>query len=840
VRLFIAEQPVGAEDDILFRANPVILTQLRQIADHIVQSAAEEGPSPSMTFLASGDWGSGKSSALRYIKDTVLEANIEQIIFAEYHAPIYAAHAASARATLMYVMLRALDRFVVGGSVPAQVPTDALVRALLDDRDRPMIHDLGALAGAVTDGPPVQDQLLLIEALERSTRAGAVIEHWLGEYRRRSRLCDRKLTTVVQIDDLDRCEPEFATRLLAATDYWAKLDDQFFVIAADQERLRAAVSNHSTANAADTGLQKYVHVAVTLPTNIGSTAQARAMFIAYVEQSHLPHPVETVLRRLANEVSDELTSGVWGVVEPVMSRLATPRQFKERFNGLLAQLGEFRDVEARGHDSLTVKRHVISLRWPDEWTARIVPAELGSPVDHAWLTHFIAIGTEATRHPKDLQPALITDLARASGLSLEGADPLLAAYLASQPAYRPLEIDDVLTPAIAGLVSDSPETVTPVRGESHNQVAPRQVDDLVTLVESMLSPEAQTIDWVEDLERTLHELMILSDAGRDEELRSRLPATLQALRTHESLPRTLSPVIGNVAIRLETLQMVAEALILHLLAVSADATHANVNQNFVEYALEQEVEPLYDAVEDTLNRLETEPAMCDWRPVRTRTLRALFLSAKGEETGDVDSLVADATAPDSDTKPQDLTLLVSLVRRTRRSDLFVPLVEALIRARDDTPEAIATSLRLLGDSFAQSNSADDEDFAIEIYRYMLESGLVSALDSEDQGDTFANLGSVLHNRHNVDRAGYFFRHAYECRPGSERIRLRLARWYNSNDESVAAEQLVRTMVEPDQLPIPPAPPFAHPMPRSEAALAWLNRSFGSRHFGEAVLMEAFR
>ncbi|MGO9958592.1 MAG: P-loop NTPase fold protein, partial [Solirubrobacteraceae bacterium] len=86
--LFIAEEPVGANADVIFSGNP-LGRQLTRIAHHIIQASRGTAPSPSITFLVSGSWGSGKSSALRYIRDAIQTAVPDEIVFASYPAPLY-------------------------------------------------------------------------------------------------------------------------------------------------------------------------------------------------------------------------------------------------------------------------------------------------------------------------------------------------------------------------------------------------------------------------------------------------------------------------------------------------------------------------------------------------------------------------------------------------------------------------------------------------------------------------------------------------------------------------------------------------------------------------------
>lgn len=826
---FVEEQPVGKKGDVLFSKNPALRARLNKVAEHIVSAAIDSAPVPSMTFLAAGGWGTGKSSALRYLREVIEEQAPGRVLFAEYSSPLYQGIPTGARASLIYVLIRALDESTNGGDespTTTSGPTDLLIRTLLSDRF-PQYPD-GIRQEDREHLRVVQDQLLLIEALEHSTRTGVVLEHWLEEYTRRTGH-RQPLTTVILVDDLDRCSPEFAKELLIATNFWSRLDNHFFIIAADEDRLHEVLQEHSDygASSPERGLKKYVHVAVSLPSQISKT-DGEALFESYLGDITQSDEIRNFLTNHLERVRYTSRGGPMEILEPLVDAEVTPRTFKDRFNAFATQLAEFTRLS---DDEL--KRQVIALRWPLEFRTRLYPAEITGDLSLvAWRSHFIDLGRSAlSEGSRELQVDRVRSAGERSGFDLGEADPMLAIYLASSPAFPPgtgggIDTPLLESPKVGPFSSAETPTTLP---DSSNTSTSDLAAQLFSIVEDLGLEDAQAQKDGSSLRRRILSLSVAIDQGMSAEVERAVVQILDTLRESPSLPANIAPVLGNVALRLAGNGRIVEAAQFHLAAIRADQSHANVAQNFVDFVADQRIEALYPLATEMLQRLQEDPAMQGWRPLRRQILRLRIDRLLGSgDAATIASQVEEVTSrvtgePDS-VGVGELVDVFTLAREIGRYDLLPSLAGLVLGKEHGQYGAQVSTVRLIADALAESDESADEEFASDLYSYLLQEGLIRRFQDENLiASTLHNFGVLLGSRRDTRRAGYLMFQAFLLDPTDEDIRLVFARWLNQNEHGESAEGILSGRLAPETIAPPTGPPFGDwIVPHSAAAGHWIS------------------
>lgn len=816
---FEEERPVGRDGAALFGATDGLLGRLDRIADGIVGAAL--GPAPtsrSITFLVSGDWGTGKSSALRYIEDRVADELTSRgisgrdapVVFVWYRAPQHAGH--SARASLLYEMVVAIQHL-------HEDLTEVLMQAL---RVEPIPFD--ALDPDL-QGPAdaVATRLGLANGLTGAVDAGPALELWLKQYLATRR---RRLTTVVFIDDLDRCNSsEFVKDVLVATQHWGEAANHFFVIGADEGRVRASLREHlaEAKRSPDGGLSKYVHVSLALPPVIPGFGDGVALVRGYLDRVRLHEPTRAVLHQLLAATPD----GPVTLLEPLLVG-CTPRELKRRFNSLVGLVDRADDRPAP--EEWIIKRAVLQVRWPRQFQRHIRPAEVqGDAGMIARLNHLIALGSDALRtDPRGRERSLrrIAEGARRSGLKLGRDDALLALYLASEPPWTP--------PGTDGTDATLPNTRRHDRRESKDVIGAPSYRDINELMSSLGAVPEDALTQRIELLRTTAEL-------RDEEkMRTLFEQTAPTIEAIEELPPSIATVLGNAALAYAAAGLRREALFLHWSAHRANRGHVNVAQNFVDYVLDQQVAGLYRVCDETLQRVRADSG----GSLRQRLLELrmdLRLRRGGSQDAALDEIVARATEDGSTIGRTDLIDLLELCRdRNRYRDMPAVASVLLDRESGDIAEQASTA-RILADTLGGSRRPEDEEYAAEVYRGMMLTGLIRKLSPQGQNHTLQNLGSLLRSRSLTAAAAYVFWCALQLEDSIE-LRTRLARTVNRLGFADAAEDLLSGHTAASRIPAPAAPAtFPRPLlPRNEAGRAWFRQHFPSPPYDAPLAPEVWQ
>lgn len=237
-----------------------------------------------------GTWGTGKSTVLRLVKRE-LHGAPDEYLFIDFDAWLYQGFD-DARGALMSVIakalvdeapeglkakaksflgrvnkLRALGLLAEGGAAMAGVPTFGLLRKgmeglgdlLTGNADEEDYEAMGKVAGEVRE----KGKGLLREAEKTSPPEEiTAFRKEFGEL-----LQGIEKTLVVVIDNLDRCTPPNAIHTLEAIRLFLFLPRTAFVVAADEDMVRHAVSSYFK-NPSDRLVQDYLDKLIQVPVRV--------------------------------------------------------------------------------------------------------------------------------------------------------------------------------------------------------------------------------------------------------------------------------------------------------------------------------------------------------------------------------------------------------------------------------------------------------------------------------------------------------------------------------------------------------------------------------------------
>lgn len=763
--MFIPQSP--AESDVLFASVPGFLANLDMIADHIAEPSVTGNSSRPMTFAIYGQWGAGKSTALRQLQ-ALAEHRVADsggmVSRSHYSAPVWQS-INNAQATLAYTILRDLDK-------------DAVFRLVRDEASQI------AMPGDDDDS----ESRAFFRLAEAFREAPALYQQWMRSIS--TELKRRKHPHVVFVDDLDRCSIDFTAAVLAATTFWDTPGqiNLFFVLAASEQHLLDALSanlplgTHTPAQA----LEKYVHLSVTVPPMLTSPSQVASYLVALAHAIRSPSVSSSHLDSLTATITDSATSYPNCVMAPLL-RVAddlTPRAVKHRFNTFLA--------EFRPHQQLSpsdLKQWVIKAFWPEMWWRYFWPlgrvAETGakgvSGADYlAKLTDFGHILLPLWGLGDDLLVPALTFLAEREAVDLRGAPPALAMYLAADPAWSP-----PLTP-------DEFETLS----DKQRLTESASMDDL-----AQDSPSLEVL-------RLYFEADQHRDSGNESAAR-RLLEKIASQAQRGLLRKDSASVVGNAALMAESLGLSQLAGSLHTSALELDPDHYNVMQNYVEWVIDDRREDLYSKAETLLGLLHS--AGSAHKPERTKVLTVRLRSltgARSEALSDtVDELVSQISVnPSTDLLRQLLLLGPGILN----SETVRSLCRLVAEGVDSDPDRYV-ALRMFGDELANSSDEADERVAVEVYRFVLETGLACLANDDGAIEVWHNLASLYGSLGYPSSAGQILLGIYHAKPSLHSARRALAVVLDrlGHDKAAAAVLLGQVLPEvelpPEDLPSDFAP-----------------------------------
>lgn len=772
---FVGQGPVDKGGDILFEPQKALYRRLESVADHIASAAGHQDVE-SMTFAVTGPWGAGKSSALHVLRDMVDDrmGADSPLTVSWYDSPLYQRLSFPARTTLAFEVIRGLDLPDESlGATPSMV--DQLHQVLGDGTEPP--------DGGEGEARSFVHARLLQNLLTKLGDAPLLLEPWTA------RLSSRPAGAVhlVLIDDLDRCSRQFASEVLAATNNWARVPSLFFVIAASKDHLIESVAEQMELKERYVGeaLEKYVHFTVEIPPAPASQGEAAVMFRALIEVLALDEDERKSITDLVDLAGHEHSLAVLSPAFRPDDR-PTPRAFKQRFNTLIPEILALGQVTPS-----SVKPIVLKVMWPDFYRDHFEPAAMREDQrELKWLQQLLRLGRQARAAADDelrVAEFRVEVGADREEVDLKGASPYLVLYLAAEPAIQLGDPrDDNWPPDGPGVPSFSfnPTGALGPTATSDTDVTALSGDRSVEIVSL-----ATQLDFAAEKEDTA--------TGQD------LAARLLAIEESNPVLKTSNaPTVGNAALRLERLKLIPQAVRMHRWAMRIDPNHTNVLQNFVDCVLDWEVQTLYDEARVVLHEIEHAERHLAWRPFRTRLLRLRLEVAEdatsdqdGTLTTEIDELIRYTTASglrsESDWTLGEVMDLLRSLQRLSRYESVRDLAQGLLpNLEPDSPQVAYSILRVVGDILAGSSDPTDENEAIDIFRYLMSSGLACA-EERNVGDVMYNLAVLLRLRSYKDTAGRLQARAYELSPNDQNIRVGLSRYiFDTTKDAELAEAIM--------------------------------------------------
>lgn len=286
--LLFADRPMGSDADPLWEDHE-IRVHLAHIADTFVAPLVYDREAPSITVAVHGAWGSGKSSALRILRDVALAkvralappaagapagaaaasaapagapsapappgaSLADRLVFCEYAAPVWQSAPIEPRTTLVARMLVSL-----AGGVERAVEEMFLTAKAA-----------GSSAPGGTSQPPDAEGRFAWSSAALPQIAAVLSRLQDFDALLCGKIRDGRRVLVVLVDDLDRCDPPFVRELLDELQQLGGVPNLFFVLAADEATLRRAVREGITGRThteidTDHELAKLVQHTISVP-----------------------------------------------------------------------------------------------------------------------------------------------------------------------------------------------------------------------------------------------------------------------------------------------------------------------------------------------------------------------------------------------------------------------------------------------------------------------------------------------------------------------------------------------------------------------------------------------
>lgn len=793
---FVTPGPTDPEYEVLFGTRPDFLLNLQSIAAHIGRRAdgVPVGPSAnSMTFAIYGRWGTGKSTALRYIRWLIAQAADDgdaPATYSTYEAPLWERHG-DPRASLALQIIRS-------------APEDVLAK---------ITHILADIRGVALPSSLARDDAIFdlkssidfLDTLATFTSAPPVLEGWLRDsFRKSGNQADDHTDSamhVVFVDDLDRCGSEFVVRLLSAMTYWSNAPglDVYFVIAASREHLLHSLAESDLSLGPRTpqeALEKHVHLSVEMP-DLLTTSEEVGRFMQNLVQQVAPDDSDResstqLIQLLDSSSRSRQPDSVFApLLHPAHGRL-TPRAVKHRFNTFMA---EFRP-EGQVNEQL-VKRWVLKAFWPEFWWKTLWVVERDTTFGEKFhssrsvelssadeevnrarqrvlqlrelgrrLAPFWGMQVEQLRPPMD-------HLARQYGLLLEGnEDPALAIYLAASPEWRP--------PGSAAEHS-SPRGL---------EAAQEQVDENLdeTLADRVLSGASTPSEGeLADLAPG-DQIVLLYFYASDAEERSDKPAVLENLEEVLSIARGRNGIsaiyqgtIGNCALLAERVNEFSLAMKLYHVAIAIEPPQPRTIQNFATTVIAEKIDSEYSMAEGLLQRLVTEsPSHLDSLRTDVLLIRYQFLlkSRPLEELRISVQKVVDELSNSPSAESFQYFSRLSWTSEARSSLVTAELLREVARtsalAVSDDGSRASILLSYANSLYQYSDDGDEAESARAMIA-LLRKGLVCAFESEaDVADIEGKIAHLLRMRGWLTAAIRILLHVYSVTPYDSWTRRSLA------------------------------------------------------------------
>lgn len=366
--------PAGGDD---------VRVHLEHIADTFVAPLRSDHEASSITVAVHGAWGSGKSSALRILRDLALAklrdaappaagpsvgaaaastapagappappgaSLADRLVFCEYAAPVWQSLTIKPRTTLVARMLVSLAGGVERAVVEMFQTANAAGSSASGGASQPRDAE-GRFAWSSATLPQIADVLARLQDFDALLC---------------SKIRDRRCVLVVLVDDLDHCEPSFVRELLDELQQLGSVPNLFFVLAADEATLRRAVGDGITGRThtdvdTDHELAKLVQHTLSVPP-LDESGTRRLLGHLFKERGADP---------VAATLIENAALFFQGLPEQ------TPRAVKRCLNALGHRL--FRELSKPGLTPIDRKRRLkealLEHTWGDFYRTHFVPMQ---------------------------------------------------------------------------------------------------------------------------------------------------------------------------------------------------------------------------------------------------------------------------------------------------------------------------------------------------------------------------------------------------------------------------------------------------------------------------------
>lgn len=857
VGAFIHPMAVSASAEILYEDAKHFQEDLDRFSRHVVSIAVgSDGATPSDHFgravAVYGEWGSGKSTALGYMRRKVLELTCAAL--AEALVGRDGAAAPDAEDLVRFEVFDAREWEGCGDPRPALAYSLLLGAGRLDIATISGFRRSFGLGRAVS--PSGDDSELAREFFEGMGHVPEwpLAEKWVRQHVRRALMPGPTAgagsgqrfgkTLVLLIENLDRSSAAFVSGLLAAMDGWLQDEEMpvFFVLASSRDHLLESLAEVPLGRRSpEETLEKYVHTEIHVPSLLSDSSQVAGYLegVLGVAQSDASaardgdgsvDAVSTlrVALRLARQDGEPWSSVLFPLTVNE-EREITPRRAVDRLNKLLGTITVTEDA-VTGGDPLKARRalklNVIRAFWPKFYDRVVRPLELASGEG----------ALDDLREAMDIVREIGHVTERARRRHLDSAEDAAKALLDSVTSYVPILGPGVVDPRLARYLAMEPPWPSGSPLEDTTRVPDdggindsQDLADLATLSSALLSrestPESPVPDHGEDrdtAEMDFTRAYLRMDAalgvGRPDDGMRALTELVALVRGFPNADFDAAQV-GNAALRAETLKASRAALILHLNAHRIDPHHPNVAQNLADFLLDPRnfegslehdlpVAQRLTMAESLLDELEAKhPAHKPWR---TSELRAKLATLKGEGV-DVDDI---QTVVDHFREEPSFNRYLALARLYAGGQLDSDRFMEAGRMICETDPALAIrALRVIADQLVSEDG--NEKQAADIYLMIVEKGIdPNLLDSDFLHDMWNNLAYALRSA-GFPKAGLRCMVALHLRyPTSVETRARLARMLSSEHEPTLAVSVFDGKVLPEASTfagLPPAESFQTPL-----------------------------
>jgi len=725
-----SDRPAGLDENIIWGPSTRTQRHIERIAARLVaglNSTASPSMHASMTFAVHGKWGTGKSSALRMIRERALllaEASgaKDRIHFCTYLAPAHEGMSFDVRTTLAVRMLGKL----AGGT---QQAIDKHVRFLAEgDRILPP----GPPSGSV--GSDSQTMTRIASALSQLIDFDQILTKELEAHDGQP-----SKVMVVIIDDLDRCRTDFVWQILDTIQQFSDVPDLHFVIGVDADHLNETVRGRfpQAGGNPEYALEKYVQDSLRLPElKTGDQGKYALALLDPQQQSRLYKTLQAGMSLL-----------------DVGLRIRTPRsvkRFLNRIGGELERLGTDTSTE---ETNLVLKEQLLQFGWPAFYEMFFLPA---------------VANKEGEENLRFLQKAARQYVAGTYNL------PLLR-FVIQQQAHQYPDLD-MFTPDLMRFLGTEPfwfehgasEHTRPERKNAIPRMAAAHQEN------EMLSMQLQQLFF---------QLRIAQDPDdlKYREILNRAVSLIEQKR--EFLEKEEGSLIGNFAVLALHARLTDVSQWLFELSYELDPNHVNNTHNYIDFLLRAGADDLLQRADELLQKMKNHPNN-DQRE-RTMMLELRMLqrikgttapTSSSEMTSEATSAMVDSLIQQFETDPKPKAFSSVMLALRDLNDLRrARMVTQKYHDRVDSDDERYTAIRGMADMLAASDKTEDESEALEMYRYLIDhSDQYGRRSAQNLLASRHNYATLLIRRGLRQEALRQWRTCYEERPSDVAVRRALA------------------------------------------------------------------